>query len=154
MLDEELLCPSCGMLTQKGIEKEKEEKSVKQSKKSAREVKCLIAAILMFATCLLLITFSCLGFSFYLLYAYFYIFFAIFYALGGQNVPLDWLSPDNYMLFLVVLLPILWIVPMAVVLLVRSSKNKKIGVFFKICTLLFCSLPAGIILFFVKNEQI
>ena len=51
------------------------------------------------------------------------------------------------------LLPFAWTIPMTIYLWNKLDKNEPVGMAFKICTLIFCSLVAGILLLCVDLEQ-
>jgi len=50
------------------------------------------------------------------------------------------------------LIPLCWTIPMTVVLCKKLEKQEKISVGLKICTLLFCSLIAGVLLLCIDEE--
>lgn len=153
MLDEESFCPACGAPTASEIKREKQEKALIKRKKARNESLCVIAGVVMIATCLLLAVLAYLGFALWMVYVFFFFIFLIASAYGGNEQHFDWNFIDPRIFLLGSLIPILWIVPMAIVLFVKAAKGAKISMAFKICTLIFCSVPAGIILLFVKDEE-
>lgn len=51
------------------------------------------------------------------------------------------------------LIPLAWTIPMTVIIINRLKKHQPIGMAFKVCTLLFCSLVAGILLLCMDTEK-
>ena len=51
------------------------------------------------------------------------------------------------------LIPLCWTIPMTVTLLRKLDNNEPIGTGFKVCTLIFVSLIAGILLLCVDTQQ-
>ena len=51
------------------------------------------------------------------------------------------------------LIPFCWTIPMTIHLLKKLEKNEPISIGFKVCTLLFCSLIAGIMLLCIDTKQ-
>ena len=46
---------------------------------------------------------------------------------------------------------LLWIIPMAIVYIIKFCKRSKISTGFKVCVLIFMSLPGGILLLCAKD---
>ncbi len=153
MVTEENFCPSCGAPTAREKAIERERKAEEKNKKSTRKALCIIAGVVMIATCFLLAALAYLGFALWVVYALFFFIYLIAGAYGGTEQPFEWNFIDPRIFFLGTLIPILWIIPMAIVLFTKGAKGTKISKAFKICTLIFCSVPAGIILLFVKDDE-
>ncbi len=51
------------------------------------------------------------------------------------------------------LIPLAWMIPMTVSVVNRLESRQPIGVGFKVCVLLFVSVIAGILLFFIDTEN-
>lgn len=52
------------------------------------------------------------------------------------------------------IIPLFWTIPMTVILSKKLKNKKPIGFGFKICTLIFVNLIAGILLFCVTNDEV
>lgn len=81
----------------------------------------------------------------------------IFMILGCIAAPLTFFTSVGVywgilVTLLVSLIPLCWTIPMTVHAFRKLNRNEPIGTGFKVCTLLFCSLVAGILLL-CRNEN-
>lgn len=74
------------------------------------------------------------------------IIYALFIFFGTKNLG------AALIVFLIMLIPLSWIVPMNVHIKNVINANETFGILFKICVLLFANTPAGILLL-VRNEK-
>ena len=76
----------------------------------------------------------------------------VFVCVDLANAIDGYLTGSFYLWTAFLLVPIIWCIPMTVILAKKLKNNKPIGVGFKVCTLIFVSLVSGIVLLCRKED--
>lgn len=133
--DEAKFCSACGKPTSAG-----EFFSVVYHQEAPKAPSSNANTLGKVAFAFMIVTIAILGF-----YAFYVLMFAgQFYALTGMLI--------TWPAIIGMLIPLAWIIPMAVHLKRKINANQPIGTGFKVCTLLFVNLISGILLL-CRNEE-
>ena len=79
------------------------------------------------------------------------IFISLIMFIAGSSL-IGYLAVSPLIMGFTYLIPLAWMLPMTVVLKNKIKNNESIGVGFKVCTLLFCSIISGICLLCVNDD--
>lgn len=134
LLDEAIMCPNCGS----SLDSQNVNANMSKNKTLGTVAKVFLIIALV----------SCVIYAFY----------ALLPLIGGMP---DGVTPEQWELtkiaaisgFISALVPLAWAIPMTVVIFRKLRNYERIGMGMKVCTLIFVSLVAGILLLCMNDNN-